>query len=125
MPSVGDFYFIDPDGGTNPHPWMVIAEADGLLLVCVNASSKPRGDKTCTLTAADHPALTGTCYVRYQDMRKIPRNAACFVASKRRDPVSVALLARVRQGAHDSPWTADDMLRHIPDPRVVATLAGR
>ncbi len=123
MPAVGDCYWLDPDGGTNAHLWVIIGTAPdtpqpgSTCYVFANASSSGP-DTCCVLTPADHPSLTGTSYVRYDYVRYIVSTASILrQPGLQRQPMRAAVLRQVQAGAHVSLHTRGRFLQHIPNPK--------
>jgi hypothetical protein len=91
------------------HRWVVISDPviDPERVLCVNITSyDPREDQACCLEPADHPSLTCRSLVNYSRARVTTNeNLDAFLAAglvRMLDPVSDALLKRIRQCAMDS-----------------------
>lgn len=121
MPSVGDIFFIDPDGNNNPHFWIVIGAANDYpkqgqtCHVVVNATSACR-DNTCLLNHSDSPLFTKYCLVRYERMRFM-RSSENWPASSKKGRLRMPSLRRIQSGAHISDWTPNEFLPFIPTHR--------
>jgi hypothetical protein len=102
--------FVLPDW-TGPHLHIVLAVlADGSLILCHLTTRRAYSDPTCFLQQGDHSFVKVETSVRYDQAYLCAGDgiqALERIIVKRFEPLSAALLQRVRQGALDSPQTPD------------------
>jgi hypothetical protein len=108
---VGEVFFL-PDwlGGH----WNFVLEEfpDGAVLIFNFTDHSKHSDKTCAIEIGEHPCITKKSVVNYRQPQHC-EDAECAdqvekVISKRfKEPLSEALIIRIRQGALKSAYTAD------------------
>jgi len=114
--NVGEVFLI-PDG-IGIHRYFVLAVLkDGSLVMCHFTSRGARSDLTCIVQAGEHSSIDRETVVRYDQAHVCAADRITnleSVITKKLDPLSEELFARVRQGALDSSQTPDyikDLLR--------------
>lgn len=105
----GDTFWI-PDGiGTHLNFVMAVL-GDGSLVVCHFTTRRPYSDQTCIIRPGEHAALDRETVVRYDQAHICPADRVRNlenVITQRQERLSEELLARIIQGAIDSPQTPD------------------
>jgi hypothetical protein len=118
----GSTFVIDPDGGTNPHLWIVLAvyepelEYDEWALI-VSVTTLDRAkfvDEACVLNVGDHPFLAHESFVHYQRTREVETRTLAACAANARQPCSPDLLKRLIEGLHRSPHTRRGHKSRVP-----------
>jgi hypothetical protein len=105
----GDAFLI-PDA-ISTHLYFVIAKlADGTLIFCHCTTHKKHTDDTCVIEPGEHDFVTRSSSVQYASAFDCSEGGLKLLERsiiRRYRPLSPELLARVRQGALDSPQTPD------------------
>ena len=90
------------------------ADASKVLLVSIT-TFRPKEDESCILVKGDHPFIKHNSCMRYKDARvaSVAQIRALLDGGllTRREPVSVELLARIRDGAGDSDFLPEEYRR--------------
>jgi hypothetical protein len=101
-----------PDKYAKDHLWIVLTDPHGdpPEVVMVSLTTKrPGSDPTTVLEPGDHPFVKHETVVSYADARIVQAGALVAILALRRDArnddCSDGLLARIRQGLLDSPFT--------------------
>jgi hypothetical protein len=103
--------FILPDAFGNHLNTVLAVLEDGSVVHCHFTTRIRRSDTTCIIRPGEHPFFKSESCVRY-DQTQICRagpqlDALERLIEKRFEPLNDELLARVKQGALDSPQTPD------------------
>ena len=105
----GDTFLLPKTSGDREHLWIVITDPDLATnkAVCVNVTTQQTySDSTCVLQPGDHPFISHTSVIFYQDARELDLTLVekalttgikDFVCQAH-DPCSEHLLRRIRQG---------------------------
>jgi hypothetical protein len=101
------------------HLYIIISIIDKQRALFVNVTSKEENkDCTCTLVKGDHPFITHDSVINYGDAQdSLIYNIEQAIETKLftpHDPVSQALLKKIREGALISPAFPQKYLKHIP-----------
>src|SRR5277367_3297088 len=84
---------------------------DGSVVTCHFTSRHQRSDATCVIRAGEHSSVTQESVVRYDQVQHLCTEEAIAAFErliwKRFESLSADLLARIIQGALDSPQTSD------------------
>jgi len=85
--------------------------ADGSVITCNFTDCTNYCDKTCVVEAGEHPNITKKSVVNFPKAHHceagVPMEALARLIQSYKQPLSPALLARIRQAALDSPRTSD------------------
>jgi hypothetical protein len=110
MLSCGDTFLTGDGEEDNFHLWVVLTPPDEgeVVTVCVVTAHK-RSERIVVLNTGDHPFIQHESVIAYgftkirtvSDIEELLNKGF----AKRRDPVSVALLDRIRAGLLDSDFT--------------------
>lgn len=106
-----------PLGGVSAHLWIVVhVHAPPLdtceLAVLVNVTTWiPTGDGSCIVDPGDHPFIHHRSFLYYREAREVP---VADITMRPHEPVSAALLSRVRRGLHASKFTAKRFKLCVP-----------
>jgi hypothetical protein len=106
----GDTFILPDAFGTHLNTVLAVLE-DGSIVHCHFTTRLRRSDTTCIVRPGEHSFFKWESCVRY-DQTQICRAGAQLEAlerliEKRFEPLKDELLARVKQGALDSPQTPD------------------
>jgi len=101
-------------GSLDNHLWVAISDplidADQPVVIVSFTSYREGKDPTCILHPGDHSFITRDTAVYYADAREVPHSHLEDLANSgklvRKDNLTTQVLARIRQGAAESP--------HIP-----------
>lgn len=107
--SPGDAFLI-PDGISIHLNFVLEVLEDGSLIVCHFSTRRRRSDATCVVTPGEHPFVDRETIVRYDQAHICPAERLenlRRVITRNMEPLPPELLARIRQGAIDSPQTPD------------------
>lgn len=105
----GDTFLVPDFFGKHLNVVIALLE-DGSIIHCHLTTQNRRSDNTCVVESGEHEFVKHGTVVRYDAVQHCSGDALaalerCIV--KRFAPVSAELLARIRQGALDSPQTPD------------------
>jgi hypothetical protein len=85
--------------------------ADGSVITCNFTDYATHSDWTCIIEVGEHPSITKKSVVNYRQAQYCESGTAVEALERlidsRKQPLSPELLARIRQGALDSPRTSD------------------
>lgn len=102
--------FLTASKGIRDHLWFIISDPalDELNVLFVNLTTwKTEKDESCILDRGDHPFITHKSIINYADARvtSIANLAKLHELNQiyRKEPLSPAILARIRQGLRISP----------------------
>ena len=106
--NAGDTFFVR-DRFIDTHLWVVISDPakdpDRVLMVSMT-TYEPYKEKACLLEAGDHPRVTHSTCIAYDEARLIALKSLTALRDGGRlsvqDPVSDALLSRIREGVSRS-----------------------
>lgn len=97
-----------------PHIWYVLTEPEGkppAVIAVMMQTVKRHTDETVVLQPGDHPFIKHASSVHYSTARRLEVPALLRAMESGRchlrDSMTPALLARVRQGLIDSPFTVN------------------
>jgi hypothetical protein len=106
------FLLPKPGRYDKEHLWIVLTDPHGnpAEVVIVSLTTRRYGaDPTVVLTLGDHPFIKNETVVYYPDARIVEEGNLVAILTLRRDALkddcSPELLARIRQGLLDSPFT--------------------
>lgn len=111
--------FLIPDGISSHLSFVIAVCPDGSLVICHFTTRRKSSDCTCVVKKGEHPFVDRDTVVRYDQAH------ACLadriknlegVITRKMDDLSSELLARIRQGAIDSPQTPDHIKDLIRNP---------
>jgi hypothetical protein len=106
----GDTFLIPDAIGTHLNCVLKIFP-DGGLVLCHLTSLQGRSDKTCVIQPGEHSFVTKPTIVRYDQCQHLCTEEGLKALErliwKRFEPLSAELLARIIQGALNSPQTPD------------------
>ena len=120
-----DTFYIDPQGGTNHHLWIVLAvytpdlSYDEFAIIVNITSMKKGADTTCILRPDDrdaHGFVTHESYAFFGACLDVETTKLLALSAQRRDPIPHTLLARLRIGLHKSPYTRRGIKSKVPRP---------
>jgi hypothetical protein len=119
--SAGDTFILTRGTGSKPHLWVLLwgpAGAARAFLAVHLTTLRPHCDKTCVIRQGEHPFVQhDTCAVFGSAKPITEGNLVEAIRARQafqREPVSEALLMRLREGLRKSPWTSNavhEMLR--------------
>ena len=107
--NAGDTFLI-PDGISSHLNFVLAVLPDGALVICHFTTRRRHSDPTCIIQPKEHEFIVQETAVRYDQAHVCPADRIenlLRVITRRLDPLSRELLARIRQGALDSPQTPD------------------
>ena len=107
--NAGDTFLI-PDGISTHLSFVIAVLADGALVICHFTSRRQRSDPTCIVQAGEHPFIDRETAIRYDQAYICTAEHIGNlrgVITRQLDALSRELLARIRQGALDSPQTPE------------------
>jgi len=119
--------FQAADRRRDPHLWIILSDpqshpADAILIANLT-TRRSDSDTACVLNKGEHPFIKHDSCVNYQDSRLVDgQNLRQAFASKvllPRQPVSAALLRRIRAGAAHSNLIPLDNLQLLKDQGLV------
>jgi len=113
--NAGDTFLI-PDGISTHLSFVIAVLADGSLIVCHFTTLRVRNDRTCIVKPKEHPFIDKETGVRYDQAYICPADRIANlegVITKKLDALSKELLARILQGALDSPQTPPAIKEHL------------
>lgn len=94
------------------HLWVIVSDpaANPDVVVCLSLTTlREKSDRSCVVNPGEHPFVQEPTCVAYRHGRHLSLRQLQAMADtgaiQRREPVSEALLARIRQGARDSDFT--------------------
>ena len=107
--NAGDTFFYK-GGSDREHLWIVVSNPDAEQVLIVNFTSFRGGgvyhDPACIVEKDEHPYLMHRSWIRYEDAMLVPAKGLREIFRRsllrRHEPVSEALLARIRRGAVES-----------------------
>jgi len=107
--NAGDTFLI-PDGISAHLSFVIAVLGDGSLVICHFTGRGPRSDPTCIVHIGEHPFITKETAIRFDQayictpdrLENLTR-----VITRQLECLSAGLLARIRQGALESPQTPD------------------
>jgi hypothetical protein len=106
----GDTFHLPDFAGGHPN-FALEVFSDGSAITCNFTDYANHSDKTCIVEAGEHPIVTKKSVVNFAKAHHcgagMPMEALSRLAKIHKDPLSPELLARIRQGALDSPRTSD------------------
>lgn len=113
----GDTFLLTRGTGSTPHLWVVLwgpAGAARAFLSIYLTTLRPHSDRSCVLRAGEHPFIQHDTAVAYGEVQRWPEERldeliAAGIA-KPRQPVSAAVLARLRAGFFASARTPHAMV---------------
>ncbi len=113
----GDTFLLTRGTGTTPHLWVILwgpAGAARAFLAVFLTTLRPHSDRTCVITAGEHPFVHHDTAVAYGEAQRWPEDRLLQLiadgVAKPRHPVSPALLDRLRRGFLASPRTPNAMV---------------
>jgi hypothetical protein len=113
--NAGDTFLI-PDGITTHLNFVIAVLADGSLVICHFTTRRSRSDPTCIVQTGEHPFIDRETAIRYDQAYICTADHIGNlngVITKQLEALSQALLARIRQGALDSPQTPDPIKERL------------
>jgi hypothetical protein len=113
--NAGDTFLI-PDGISVHLNFVLAVLADGSLIICHFTTRRARSDTTCVVQAGEHQFIDRETVIRYDQAYVCEADRIVNlkgVITKQLDALSKGLLARIRQGALDSPQTPDPIKEHL------------
>lgn len=94
------------------HLWVIVSDpaANPDLVVCLSFTTlRDKSDRSCVVQPGEHPFVQEATCIAYRHGRHLSlqqlQAMAMAGALQMREPVSEALLARIRQGARESDFT--------------------
>ena len=115
----GDVFYLPDAAGGHPN-FALEVFADGSVITCNFTDYSNHADKTCVIEDNEHPAITKKSAVYFRGAHHCETEDALAALERlitsRKEPLSPELLARIRQGALDSPRTS---------PKIKQALAGK
>lgn len=117
MPAAGDSFILRGRGERSPHLWVLLwgpsGSAEAFLAVSFT-TLEPYKDQTCVIHPGEHPFVQHPTCVMYSDTRRITREkletAFATRAAVPQEPVSPALLTRLRAGLFASRYSPHAMI---------------
>ena len=113
----GDTFLLTRGTGTTPHLWVLLwgpAGAARAFLAVYLTTLRSHSDRTCILAAGEHPFIHHDTAVAYGEVQRWPEDRLQQLitegVAKPRQPVSAALLDRLRAGFFASPRTPHAMV---------------
>ncbi len=108
--NAGDVFHL-PDWFGGHFNFILEVLPDGSVIICNFTELKAYSDRTCVVTIGEHECITKDSVVYYAEAylckTEDQMGALERQISSRKAPLSADLLARVRQGALDSPHTPE------------------
>lgn len=106
----GDAFYLHDWGGGHLN-FAIEVFPDGSVITC-NFTECTRGsDQTCIVLPGEHPSITKKSVVNFRKAHHCgagtPFESLQRLIESHKPPLNSALLARIRQGALDSPLTPD------------------
>lgn len=106
----GDAFYL-PDWSGGHINFAIEVFPDGSVITCNFTNHTRTSDKTCVVVQGEHPSITKTSVVNFAKAHHceagIPLESLKKLIESHKPPLSAELLARIRQGALDSPRTPD------------------
>lgn len=102
--------FLIPDGISTHLSFIIAVCPDGALIICHFTTRRRYSDCTCVVVKDEHPFIEKDTVVKYDQAYVCPPDRIINlknVITKNLENLSNSLLARIRQGALDSPQTPD------------------
>lgn len=109
--NAGDTFLI-PDGISIHLNFVLEVLPDGSLIICHFTTRRRHSDPTCIVQPGEHEFIDRETAVRFDQAHVCPADRIVNlqgVIVRNLAPLSAALLARIRQGALDSPQTSDEV----------------
>jgi hypothetical protein len=109
--NASDTFLIPSDIGTHLNIVLGVLP-DGSLIITHLTSRRRYSDATCVIQPGEHPFVKQETVARYDQTHICPQERIPNlegVITKRLDPLSPALLARMQQGALASPQTPENI----------------
>jgi hypothetical protein len=103
MASVGDTFLWDPDGGNNPHLWIVLTtpEKGTGRCVIINLTTSSHGTHSVTLRVGDHPFIRHDSDVNFGDSmfttEQMIQGAVASGNAVPKDPMSPNILKTIAE----------------------------
>jgi hypothetical protein len=118
MPAAGDTFILTRETRGTPHLWVLlwgpVGPADVFLAAHLSTWREGR-DRSCLVQAGEHPFVKHETYVVYNDTKRFSAAVLQAAIGARQafpgDPVSPALLERMRAGFLASPFTPHAMIQ--------------
>lgn len=108
--NVGDVFRLPDWAGGHINVVLEIC-ADGSVITCNFTDCLTHSDWTCIVEVGEHPSITKKSAVNYRQAEYCEAGTAVEALERliesRKQPLSPELLAKMRQGALDSPRTSD------------------
>lgn len=106
----GDAFHL-PDYAGGHINFVLEVFADGSVITCNFTDYANHSDKTCVIEIGEHPNITKKSVVNFRKADHCeagePMEALIRLIQSYKQPLSPALLARIRQAALNSPHTSD------------------
>jgi len=116
MLSCGDTFLASDDDAEKLHLWIVVTPpSEGEVVTVCLVSARQRSERLVVMNSGDHPFVRHESVIAYS-YSKIRATADIEAAlatgaARKREPVSEAVLARIRAGLIDSDFTPNGV-RH-------------
>jgi hypothetical protein len=112
--NVGDAFYLPDFAGAHIN-FVLDVLSDGSVIICNFTDYNNHTDKTCVVEVGEHPNITKKSVVNFRKTDHCEAGARIeilvgLIAAYNKeplDPLSAKLVARIRQGALDSPRTPD------------------
>jgi hypothetical protein len=120
MLNCGDTFLIEDEDGLDRHLWIVITPpTEGEVVIVTVTTQRKRSETLVVLRKGDHPFIVHDSVIAYaysriravDDIESAIENGT----AKQREPVSEAVLKKVRAGLIDSDFTPNGVRSYYKD----------
>lgn len=116
MLNCGDTFLTGDDEDDDYHLWIIVTQpSEGEVITVSVTTQRKKSENLVVLQAGDHPFITHPSVIAYgySKIRAVDdiENAIRNGSAKQREPVSEAILQKVRNGLADSDFTPN-YVRH-------------
>jgi len=120
------FITADPSTARDTHLWVIVSDPaqdeDRIVILNLTTAAKHH-DKTCILVVGDHPFITRESAVNYGQGYVLSRATLGAQLNRRRienrEPVTAAVLQRIRDGAGVSPHLPFEQYKILSEQGII------
>ena len=109
--------------GDDKHLWVIVSDPnshpDCVVIVNLSSTFNKTYDPACDLKRGEHPFIRHDTFVHYREAKVVTSKGLHAAAISHGQSVSVAVLARIREGANKTRLLPRAIKRHLIDQGVI------